>query len=232
MHCHRNSVIPALITMPPRCAPLGRSCLLGDRMASKGAKKMSLYTLSRQPLSSDEETQAYWASISDSSTSDRTLAIRASAFVEHQLLDLLLIAMREMNEDEIEKLFFKQNATLATFSARTDIARAFDLITTSQRQNMDIIRHVRNTFAHAIIDIAFSHPLISAECDKLAVIGEGANTPRAKYVYATHELALDLLTKGTSITKAKTKALLDGVPGGLNRPRKYTSALAAFLSET
>ena len=76
-------------------------------MASKGAKKVSLYILSRQPLTSEAEREEYWKFIANSSASDRSVAIRASAFVEHQLLDLLLHAMRMMDNEEIENSIFQ-----------------------------------------------------------------------------------------------------------------------------
>jgi len=159
-------------------------------MASKGRKKPSLFSLSRQPISTDEERNAYFKSLR--SESDRVVAIRASAFTEHTLLDLLIESMRTMDESDIEHLFFKNNATLGTFAARVDIARAFNLINEKQKKNLDIIRHIRNTFAHAVVDIDFSTKEISDECLKLDCIEPESKNPRHIYTVGCHNIAVEL----------------------------------------
>ena len=96
-------------------------------MASKGAKKETLYTLSQRQLGSAEEKSAYWMSLVDEN--DRTVALRACSFVEHELVGLLKVAMIEQTPHDEEALFFKSNAVLSSFHSRIEIARAFGLIT-------------------------------------------------------------------------------------------------------
>jgi hypothetical protein len=185
-------------------------------MASKGAKKASLHSLSRQPLSSEADKENYWKTIFDSKQNDRIVAIRASAYVEHSLLNLLVTAMRAMTEEENEAIFFGPHATLSDFASRIDVAYAFGLVSLEERRDLDTIRKIRNVFAHAIIDVEFDQTLISAECSKFDIIKEGS-TARQQYLFSAHDMVIKLLEKLTDMLKRQHAAALT-----------QTSALLSF----
>ena len=67
---------------------------------------------------------------------------------------------------------FKARGPLATFSARIDAAHAFGLITDSERRDLDLIRQIRNAFAHvslgSLADISFNLPAVRTRCLQLA----------------------------------------------------------------
>ena len=67
---------------------------------------------------------------------------------------------------------FKARGPLATFAARIDAAHAFGLITDSERRDLDLIRQIRNAFAHvslgSLADISFNLPAVRIRCLQLA----------------------------------------------------------------
>lgn len=163
-------------------------------MASKGAKKETLQTLSRQPLLPDD-LETYMKVISGES--DRACALVASSFVEHSLINLLRAAFIDLNETEDDDIFSKNGSALGTFANRIDIAYALGLISKEQTNDLDTIRNIRNVFAHAVKDISFKDPLVKAECKqfKHKLICCGAHTcdePRHHYSNVCHTLAIEL----------------------------------------
>jgi hypothetical protein len=161
-------------------------------MGSKGAKKETLYSLSRERADSDREFALYKKRMLGES--HRSAAIMASAFVEHTLVDLLSAKFIRLSGEEFDDLFFSTRGVLSDFASRIDIAYALGLITKSDQKDLTVIRHVRNTFAHAMKDIDFSHKLIRKECFKFSSVlhRDGTPTdeePREHYILVCHHLA-------------------------------------------
>lgn len=52
------------------------------------------------------------------------------------------------NKETLHKRLFRHNGPLSTFSARLDMAFALYLIGEKTRHDLDIIRDIRNDFAH------------------------------------------------------------------------------------
>ena len=182
--------------LPDRHSHLGRRVV-----ASKGARKETLYTLSQRQLGSADEKNAYWMSLVNEN--DRTVALRACSFVEHELLSLLRVAMIGQTTQEEEALFFRSNAVLSNFHSRIEIARAFGLITLTEYTDLNVIRRIRNTFAHAVIDITFRNKQIAGECRKLSRMGRSFTRPRRRYVNVCHSIALSFTKR--AITKLHRK---------------------------
>lgn len=168
-------------------------------MASKG-KKLSLYSLSRENVTSDpDEFNAYKRVIFGEGQSHRSVALMAAAFVEHALLELIKTKLIILNEEEGNALFFDKGATLGTFADRIDIACAMGLISKDQQFHLNIIRRIRNVFAHAIKDIHFDHQLILQECRKFNLLRIGSidtriesdDAPKEHYTNVCHLLAID-----------------------------------------
>jgi len=67
---------------------------------------------------------------------------------------------------------FKERGPLGTFAARIDAAHAFGLVTDSERRDLDLIRQIRNAFAHvslgSLADISFNQPSVRTRCLQLA----------------------------------------------------------------
>jgi DNA-binding MltR family transcriptional regulator len=160
------------------------------------SKKDTLYSLARERNSSPEDKQAYFAELGGES--DRSCALIASSYVEHALVDLIRTSLIYLSEAEVDALFFARDATLGTFSKQIDIAYALGLIMPQQRTDLDRIRKIRNTFAHAIKSVRFADALLAAEISKLSKFTDNEG-PRqfdhfkSNYIASCHDLSLDLI---------------------------------------
>ena len=68
----------------------------------------------------------------------------------------------------MERLFHGARAPLGDFASRTDIAYALGLINAGEEVIANVIRGIRNQFAHTLAQIDFSHELIERELSKLS----------------------------------------------------------------
>jgi hypothetical protein len=197
------------------------------QMASKGVKKETLHTLSRQPLLGGD-LEPYMKVISGES--DRACALVASSFVEHSLVNLLRAALIELTESEDSDLFVTKGAVLGNFAGRIDIAYALGITSKEQTSDLDIVRTIRNAFAHAVKAITFADPLVKAECGKFKrklICGEipTFDEPRHHYSMVCHTLAIELCEKTIAvqldcgkITKSVYEKLKDQLAEEAARP--------------
>jgi len=100
---------------------------------------------------------------------DRRAVLDFAESLNEGLLDLL--RGRSVTGKSADDLF-KERGPLATFAARIDAAHAFGLITDSERRDLDLIRQIRNAFAHvslsSLTDISFNQPSVRIRCLQLA----------------------------------------------------------------
>lgn len=96
---------------------------------------------------------------------DRGAALVGAAMIDQKLVDTLrsFMVKDKITGDLIEG----GTAPLGTFSARIKACYALGLIDEHERYECDLIRKVRNEFAHSIHGLAFSDAKISAFCDRL-----------------------------------------------------------------
>jgi hypothetical protein len=100
-----------------------------------------------------------------------------------------------------DDLFFERHSTLGTLSERTDMAYVLGLINQSERNDLNIIRRIRNGFAHSAKNVFFHTPVVSDECDKLKnyenpdLDGKPVITAKAKYMATVHGLYFVFQTK-------------------------------------
>jgi hypothetical protein len=87
--------------------------------------------------------------------SDRGAAILAGSFTEHALGRYLRFRMKD---PKVADDLFAPMAPLANFAQRIAIAYAFGLIPEILYRDFDIIRRIRNHFAHHPMDASFSVP--------------------------------------------------------------------------
>lgn len=93
--------------------------------------------------------------------SDRGAAILSGSFAEHALGQYLKFRIRDKKvADEL----FNAMGPLSSFSQRIAIAYAFDLISPAQYKDFEIIRKVRNHFAHHPLDTTFNTNVIKQLC--------------------------------------------------------------------
>jgi mannitol operon repressor len=128
----------------------------------KGSKKPSLHSLSRLPIN----METYFKELDGES--DRACALLAGAAIAEGLGDLLKRYFVKLEETDINRLFNDQRASLGDFASRTDVSFALGLINPRERLAADVIRKIRNVFAHTLAQIDFSHELIVSELRKIS----------------------------------------------------------------
>jgi hypothetical protein len=100
---------------------------------------------------------------------DRAIAVVGGAFVENAL-KVALIARCHYEYDE--NAVFGHNGPLSFFSTKIIMGHALAIYGPMTQSDLDIIRNIRNTFAHALADIDFQNDDIVAECSKLHHVGK------------------------------------------------------------
>ncbi len=135
-------------------------------MASKGRKKETLYDLSRLPVTKEVEGAILVDLITES---DRSAAINGCAIVDSALVKAISSRFVE-DDDFFESLFYSQTAPLQSFSSRIKIGYAIGLYGPQFRNTLNIIRNVRNAFAHTAVPLDFRHHLVINECKDLPAV--------------------------------------------------------------
>jgi DNA-binding MltR family transcriptional regulator len=99
--------------------------------------------------------------------SDRAAGILAGSFVEHFLKNLLRGFLAK--DAIVDELFDNAFAPLASFSARAKLCFALGLIPKNLLNDLDIIRDIRNHFAHHPADTSFENPEVARLCSHLSL---------------------------------------------------------------
>lgn len=123
---------------------------------------------------------------------DRACAVLCANILDDTLRDGIYLGLRHLNSDEYARLF-ENDGPLSTFSAKINMAYAMRVIERHDRRNLEIIRDVRNNFAHSLKHMTFQTPEVAAYCRFLKppqeeTVSEG---PRSVYV----AIALDLASR-------------------------------------
>jgi DNA-binding MltR family transcriptional regulator len=95
------------------------------------------------------------------------MVIAASAKIENVLEKLLLAYMRPLNKKERARLF-RGYGPLSSFAAKTDMAYALKMIHQPMFDGLNILRRLRNEFAHCAEPIDLSHPKIKPLFEQLS----------------------------------------------------------------
>ncbi len=102
--------------------------------------------------------------------SDRACAVLGAVHLDH-LLGMAIIK-NLAHGDEVEKtLLSGPTAPLSSFAARIDLAYAIGLIDKDTRHDLDVIRHIRNEFAHSLGSHYFEEDQSIADRCRDLVIG-------------------------------------------------------------
>jgi DNA-binding MltR family transcriptional regulator len=85
--------------------------------------------------------------------SDRGMALLAAAFLDNQVEEM--IKSKLLGNDKHLKQMFQFNGALGTFSSKINLGYSIGLISKSCHNDLDIIRRIRNEFAHSMEIISF-----------------------------------------------------------------------------
>lgn len=98
--------------------------------------------------------------------SDRSAAILTASFIDDLLSEML---QAFLIEDKEVKNLFKGYSPLSSFSARIDVAYALGLITAEMKADLNVIRKIRNHFAHHWDNTGFEIAPVSDFCQNFHI---------------------------------------------------------------
>ncbi len=104
------------------------------------------------------------------SGSDRATAVMFGSFVEANLERFLASRMRSDLNSKDRKMLFEYEGAVGTFSSKIVMAYALKLIGPATRFDLDLIRQLRNEFAHSRMTFGFMTPEIKAVCDQFKIV--------------------------------------------------------------
>src|SRR5690554_5636874 len=96
--------------------------------------------------------------------SDRGCSLILSANLDNRLRDLLESYFVAQSSEKLNSIF-QGNGCLSTFSSRITIAFSVGLLGDDERHDLDIIRAIRNDFAHNESCINFLNSQVSDRCN-------------------------------------------------------------------
>jgi hypothetical protein len=164
------------------------------------------FKLSQPPIAHEFDRQhphlkGLWALILETDKeTDRGMVLVLSSFLEEVTKRLLLSFMVQGTR---EKDFFEGgNVPLGTFSSRIKTAHALGLITKDERHDLDVIRDIRNAFAHQVGG-DFTELSIADQCRSLKhSAGEEADS-RTQFRSSALVLIARLANRGVAVAKER-----------------------------
>ena len=104
---------------------------------------------------------------------DRGAALVGAALIDERLVCLLKSHLLECKQTK--ELLGGGNSPLGTFSARANLSYCLGLITELEYKEIEVVRKVRNEFAHKVHGLTFKDQKVHDLCQNLM-----ANTPDGK----------------------------------------------------
>ena len=142
--------------------------------------------------------------------SDRVAAISAAAFLDDTLGAALLARFVKVGVTWKDRIFSSPNAPLSSFYSKTVIGYALGLFGPTIYADLDIIRKIRNEFAHTATPLQFNDTAIAALCSRLTSsnrfqMGLGTllvseSGPKVEYVRSVYGIAVTLLGQMRSVS--------------------------------
>ena len=146
---------------------ISRFDMTGTFMASRnrGQPKPKLSHLSRAAPTSEDKDK--WRD-GFSALHPIATAVWGAAMVEHELDDLIRNRMKIRDESTWSELV-ESGGPLSSFSSKILIGYSLGIYGADIRHNLDIIRNIRNIFAHAKQSVSFDHNLVVKELKNIKV---------------------------------------------------------------
>jgi DNA-binding MltR family transcriptional regulator len=132
---------------------------------------------------------------------DRGVAIIAGSFLDKLLALVIERRLLPLDDDKMpsnqRKALFGRMAPLSTFSAKIKIGFAIGLYNVVAYRQFEMIREVRNKFAHRLEALDFNHPDIAKivnDPDRHSLIKDGCS-PRSEFMLAFSVLTVMLYSE-------------------------------------
>ena len=116
-----------------------------------------------------------WTEEAENQGSHRGAAILLATMVENTL-DIALIQTLNLSKDRKREMF-KPGGIFGDFGAKIIMGHAANIYGKETRNNLTIIRLIRNVFAHAKIPLSFDTPAIAEACELLSIPKILAHSP-------------------------------------------------------
>jgi hypothetical protein len=177
---------------------------------NRGKPKPKLRDLSRAKLTTEEQSLLSGEFFSAPPIS---AAILGAVMVEHELDACLRRRFTRISDEDWGEML-EDNGPLRSLHSKIILGHALHIYGDATRDNLNILRSIRNAFAHSKKLINFDHELIAAELRKIkkGPFGKRAYTnmisgkskPSTVFVILCYTLAGELLRKQRTAMKAQT----------------------------
>lgn len=134
---------------------------------------------------------------------DRSIAIIVGSVLDQGLESALLTRLRPLNTEEERAVFLSEGAPLSTFSAKITLGYSLGLFGRMARDDLHMIRSIRNTFAHSRLSLDFDHASVAAACMELTLPERVAlmpvtesSDPRECFIHTAFQYAVYFITYG------------------------------------
>lgn len=97
----------------------------------------------------------------------RASALSLIAYIDCLLEGCLMLSFVQLSTKETNRIFRNSGAPLYDVSPKIKMAYALGIISDELRRQLEIMRDIRNAFAHSMHDIGFTHSTIKKECKGL-----------------------------------------------------------------
>ena len=114
-----------------------------------------------------------------SAETDRGCALHAASYLDNELG--VMLASHFVDHAKTHKELLDGTGGLATFSARIAIAFALGLVSENVRNDLTLIRKIRNDFGHNPAKIGFDHEPIANRCRELHFRWETLERPPRRF---------------------------------------------------
>src|SRR5271165_1082562 len=120
---------------------------------------------------------------------DRYIALVSGTLLDHALKTAISKHLISEDKDLLYSIVDDYDRSpLGTFSAKIKIAHALGIVDDTTRNNLDVLRSIRNNFAHSVIEFEFASSECANEINKLVVQPKAFKrfwehwSPRCKFV--------------------------------------------------
>lgn len=144
--------------------------------------------------------------------SERAAAIFGAAILDELLRQVLVAFM--ISDDKETKELTRESSVLGTYSSRIRAAYCLGLLTAEERNDLDLIRRIRNPFAHRVRPPSFEEGQIrdlslNLSIGKRFLNQDQWNSPRECFQATTAALAYSLSVRALQV-KREQRLLREG----------------------
>jgi hypothetical protein len=136
---------------------------------------------------------------------DRATAVMFGAYVEQSLQGHLLTAMRSNLSSKDCKGLFDEHGPLGTFASKIATAYAFKLIGPICRGDLDLVRLIRNEFAHSRMHFNFETQEVCEVCKHFVLVDQPQSLAPSAYIKAVSQ---NELVDASDRTHPKTRFIV------------------------